>query len=198
LGAIVREDVDIDDTTRVAANAALQEEQLLTDAVRSGDRESFRVLYENNIDAVARFLSTRVPRSDVDDLVAEVFLRAWKSRLTYESRGYRYLSWLLRIATNLVISNARRPIRETAGLDGHDSLNDDPADRVVDQLTGRSMQAMLEVLPERQRTVLELRFLEDLSSSEVGEIMGLSGEAVRQLTVRALRQIRGQLNDTPK
>ncbi len=192
------EDVEVEGSHQVADGAALQHEQLLTDAVRSGDRESFRTLYENNIDAVARFLATRVPRSDVDDLVAEVFLRAWKSRATYESRGYRYLSWLLRIATNLVISNARRPIRETAGLDGHDRLNDDPADRVVDQLTGTSMRTMLETLPERQRTVLELRFIDDLSSSEVGEIMGLSAEAVRQLTVRALRQIRSQLNDAPK
>jgi RNA polymerase sigma-70 factor, ECF subfamily len=173
----------------------LQVEQRLTAACRDGDREAFRQLYENNVDAVGRFLAFRAPKSDVEDLVAEVFLRAWKARGTFEDRGFRYLSWLLRIAQNLVVSKSRRPIREEAGLDGHDPLDVDEMDRVVDRVAGSSLRSILHALPERQRLVLELRFVEDLPSAEVGEILGISGEAVRQLTVRSLRQVRTLLGD---
>jgi RNA polymerase sigma factor (sigma-70 family) len=173
----------------------LQEQRLIT-AVRDGDREAFRQLYERNVDAVARFAAQRVPPSEVEDTVAEVFLRAWKARQSFSFQGYRYLSWLLRIAQNMIISKARRPIKEEPGLDGHDGLDDDLADRVVDQVVGSSLRSALSDLPERQRVVLELRFIEDLSSAEVGEIMGLSSDAVRQLTVRSLRQIRSIVGPT--
>jgi RNA polymerase sigma factor (sigma-70 family) len=169
---------------------ARSEEQRLVARTRDGDKDAFRQLYENNVDGVARFLASRVPSSEVDDFVAEVFLRAWKSREKFEDRGYRYISWLLRIAQNLVISKSRRPIKEEPGLDGHDPSDSDPMDRVVDQMTGSSLRQVLHALPQRQRMVLELRFVEDLSSAEVGEILGISGEAVRQLTVRSLRQVR--------
>lgn len=183
-------------TEPLTSQELLQEEQRLIAAARDGDRESFRQLYERNVDAVARFVAQRVPQSDVEDTVAEVFLRAWKARQSFTFQGYRYLSWLLRIAQNMIISKSRRPIKEEPGLDGHDRLDDDLADRVVDHLVGSSLRSALSELPQRQRTVLELRFIEDLSSAEVGDIMGLSSDAVRQLTVRSLRQIRSMVGPT--
>jgi RNA polymerase sigma factor (sigma-70 family) len=163
-------------------------------ALRDGDRDAFQGLYELNVDAVARFVSRRCTASQVDDLVAEVFLRAWKARDRFEPQGFRYLSWLLRIAQNLIISQARRPIREDFSLESAaEPQSDDATDRVVNQMVGSSMRELLGALPERQRVVLELRFVEDLSSTEVGEILGISGDAVRQLTVRSLKQVRSLL-----
>jgi RNA polymerase sigma-70 factor, ECF subfamily len=186
----------VTDSANASTVPDLHEEQRLTAACRDGDRDAFRQLYENNVDAVGRFIAFRVPKSDVEDLVAEVFLRAWKARASFEDRGFRYLSWLLRIAQNLVISKSRRPIREESGLDGHDPLDVDQMDRVVDRVAGSSLRTILQGLPERQRMVLELRFVEDLPSAEVGEILGISSEAVRQLTVRSLRQVRTLIGDT--
>ena len=163
-------------------------------ALRDGDRNAFQGLYELNVDAVARFVSRRCAQSQVDDVVAEVFLRAWKARDRFEPQGFRYLSWLLRIAQNLIISKARRPIREDFSLESAaEPQSDDATDRVVNQMVGSSMRELLGALPERQRVVLELRFVEDLSSTEVGEILGISGDAVRQLTVRSLKQVRSLL-----
>jgi RNA polymerase sigma factor (sigma-70 family) len=163
-------------------------------ALREGDRDAFQGLYELNVDAVARFVSRRCAASQVDDVVAEVFLRAWKARDRFEPQGFRYLSWLLRIAQNLIISKARRPIREDFSLEAAaEPQSDDATDRVVNQMVGSSMRELLSALPERQRVVLELRFVEDLSSTEVGEILGISGDAVRQLTVRSLKQVRSLL-----
>jgi RNA polymerase sigma factor (sigma-70 family) len=163
-------------------------------ALRAGDRDAFQGLYELNVEAVGRFVSRRCAASQVDDVVAEVFLRAWKARDRFEPQGFRYLSWLLRIAQNLIISQARRPIREDFSLESAaEPQSDDATDRVVNQMVGSSMRELLGALPERQRVVLELRFVEDLSSTEVGEILGISGDAVRQLTVRSLKQVRSLL-----
>lgn len=169
-------------------------ETQLAEALRAGDRDAFQGLYELNVEAVARFVSRRCAPSQVDDVVAEVFLRAWKARDRFEPQGFRYLSWLLRIAQNLIISQSRRPIRENYSLDSAaEPQSEDASERLVDQLVGSSMRELLNSLPERQRVVLELRFVEDLSSTEVGEILGISGDAVRQLTVRSLRQVRSLL-----
>jgi RNA polymerase sigma factor (sigma-70 family) len=166
-------------------------------ALRAGDRDAFQGLYELNVDAVARFVSRRCAASQVDDLVAEVFLRAWKARERFEPQGFRYLSWLLRIAQNLIISQARRPIREDFSLESAaEPQSDDGTERLVNQMVGASMRDLLGALPERQRMVLELRFVEDMSSTEVGEILGISGDAVRQLTVRSLKQVRSLLGST--
>ncbi len=169
-------------------------EERLVEELRSGNRDAFRELYEMNVDAVARFVGRRVNTAQVDDIVAEVFLRAWKARHRFEARGFRYLSWLLRIAQNYIISMQRRPIREDVSLESTaEPRIDDPMDRVVDRLAGTSMRELLNALPERQRIVLELRFVEDLNSTEVGEILGISSDAVRQLTVRSLKQVRSLL-----
>jgi RNA polymerase sigma factor (sigma-70 family) len=163
-------------------------------ALRAGDRDAFQGLYELNVEAVARFVSRRCAPSQVDDVVAEVFLRAWKARDRFEPQGFRYLSWLLRIAQNLIISQARRPIREDFSLESAaEPQSEDGTERLVNQMVGSSMRELLSALPERQRVVLELRFVEDLSSTEVGEILGISGDAVRQLTVRSLKQVRALL-----
>jgi RNA polymerase sigma factor (sigma-70 family) len=166
-------------------------EEELVRALSEGDKDAFRQLYEMHVDGVGRFVARRVPSSQVDDVVAEVFLRAWKARARFEFRGHRYLSWLLRIAQNLIISQSRRPIREEGSLDAiTEPSTDDPMNRVVDRMVGTSLRDTLGALSERQRVVLELRFVEDLSSTEVGEILGISSDAVRQLTVRSLKQVR--------
>jgi RNA polymerase sigma factor (sigma-70 family) len=177
--------------------AERRREELLVEELRAGNRDAFRELYEMNVEAVGRFVGRRVSSAQVDDIVAEVFLRAWKARDRFEARGFRYLSWLLRIAQNHIISMQRRPIREDVSLESTaEPRIEDPMDRVVDHLAGKSMRELLTALPERQRIVLELRFVEDLNSTEVGQILGISSDAVRQLTVRSLKQVRSLLGTT--
>jgi RNA polymerase sigma-B factor len=66
-------------------------------------------------------------------------------------------------------------------------------DDVVDR---RAVQVLLEGLPERERTIVELRFFEELSQSDIAERVGVSQMHVSRLLRRALEQLRFEL-DTP-
>jgi RNA polymerase primary sigma factor/RNA polymerase nonessential primary-like sigma factor len=92
-----------------------------------------------------------------------------------------------------VVASLERPV----GADGDSVLGDLLADpdaaglesEVLDALQHRAIRTLVERLPERQRTVIELRFLSDREPqrlSDVGERLGVTRERVRQIEVQAL------------
>lgn len=153
---------------------------------QEGDCDAFRQIFEDNVDAVARYASSRVGPKHRDDVVAETFLRAWASIGSYQSRGTPLAAWLLRIARNisfdLLRREGQRAARESLGSLGVAYHEDD--DPVVTDDSRRIWGVLAEMSP-RQRTVLELRFVEQLPVAEVARLMDLSDEGVRALTARA-------------
>ena len=165
----------------------------LIDAARGGDRDAFHVLYEQNASEVYRYAAARVGAQDAEDVTAEVFCRAWTALHTYQRQGRPFAAWLVRIARNLLISRARRTwpvlydntIRATSG-DGRFE------EGLVTSLMGEALREAMEQLDDRQRRVLQLRYIEGLSAREAGERLDLGDEAVRSLTYRALRSLRAR------
>ena len=82
-----RRDVEAGDGAAVA-------ERPLVEAARSGDRDAFRRLYQQDVGVVVRYVAARVPSAEVEDVTAEVFVRAWARMPQYEWRGLRFRSWL--------------------------------------------------------------------------------------------------------
>lgn len=143
--------------------------------------------------------------ADADDLAQEVFVRVYRSRETYRPSA-RFRTWLLRIATNLVISEARkRKLRKAASLqamrvgsdDGEVDIEDPRDERPWDRLDAveRSLaiEEALEKLPDSQRTALILNRFEELSYEEVGEALGLKIPAVKSLLFRARQNLKAAL-----
>lgn len=157
----------------------------------AGDRAAFHLLYQANVKPVFGFLRARVDHHLAEDLTAEVFCRAFEHIGTYEWRGVPYRAWLLRIAYHLVVGQARRrssgevPVRdpEPPAVQG-------PEDDVVTGLQAETLLASLARLSAAHRTVLELRFLRDLSVAEAATVLDSTEEAVRALTYRALNALR--------
>jgi RNA polymerase sigma-70 factor (ECF subfamily) len=114
-----------------------------------------------------------VRRADVaDDLLQEVFQRAWQARDRYEDQGYER-AFLLRIADRLVIDKSRRSRREV-NLDEttwHDVEPAVEADSPLDELhtaeTNQELTAALDQLSLNQRRVLLLRYFGDLSFEQI-------------------------------
>jgi RNA polymerase sigma-70 factor (ECF subfamily) len=123
--------------------------------------------------AVRGYLLGLVRRNDVaDDLLQEVFHRAWQARERYEDQGYER-AFLLRIADRLVIDKSRRNRREV-NLDEvtwHEVEPAADADSPLDELhkaeTNRELAATLDQLSLNQRRVLLLRYFGDLSFEQI-------------------------------
>lgn len=156
-------------------------------AVLDEQADRFHDFYERHLDPLYRLARRRVGPDDAEDVVAETFVQAYKSlppHLVEDDDGAR--AWLFVVLRNRLTSAARR--RTTA--ERKQSLVATPAESADHYDLGGDVEDALALLPERQRLVLELRFIADLDVRAVAAILSLSEEGVRALTHRALRGIR--------
>ena len=187
--------VSQDPRGRVISDEELAAEADLVARAAAGDRAAFRTIYEQNVQVVYRFVSSRVAMSLVDDLVAETFARAFERIEGFEWRGVPIRAWLLRIAYHQVVGRSRRRSSsevltdepEPPGVGSHE-------DGLVDRLTDhQQVLAAMASLSPPQRAVIELRYFRELSVPETAVVLELSEEAVRALTYRSLRSLRAAL-----
>ena len=134
-------------------------------------------------------------------MTAQTFERALARIGGYEDRGIPFSAWLFRIASNLVVDRARR--RGKATILGDDALPEfDPRGSAVDYGPAAMVErweratwllAHVEVLPTDQQQAVQLRFWGERSYAEIGEQMGRSEAAVKQLVYRALHAMRAHI-----
>ena len=142
---------------------------------------------------------TRDPHA-AEDITEQVFLRALAALPGFRERGERgestFRVWLFAITRNL-ISNQRRSSRRHPEAPIELALNlpaaDDPAATVERRLDAQRAWAAVMELPDERRQAVVLRFVNELSAREIGEIMGKSEGAVRVLIHRALASVRDRL-----
>lgn len=126
-----------------------------------------------------------------EDVLQEAYLRAYRSLVDggFDKRA-RVETWLQRIVTNAAIdalrTRRRRGARDTAVAE----LAWDGASMTEARVALVELDAWLGELPADQRTALTLKALEEMSSGEIAESMGLTEGAVEQLLVRARGALR--------
>jgi RNA polymerase sigma-70 factor (ECF subfamily) len=159
------------------------------------DARAFGRLYERYLPRVYRYLRVRTPTAeDADDLVQQVFLRAYAALPRYQERGAPFAAWLFRIARN-VASDAGRRRRDHVAWDGLpdvpcDADGDDPESQVLRRETAGQIRTLLARLDPGKRELLALRFAAGLSSREIGAVTGKSEAAIKKLLTRLLHQLR--------
>jgi RNA polymerase sigma-70 factor (sigma-E family) len=126
-------------------------------------------------------------RHDAEDLVQEALTRTgagwWRVRRKEDPEGYVRMA-MVRIAAN----RRRRWSRE--------KLVPEPPDRPVEDaavdgvIATAALEAVLAQLPRRMRAVLALRYLDQLSDAEIGQVLGCSPSTVRSQAARALAKLR--------
>lgn len=127
--------------------------------------------------AVRGFLLGLVRRQDVaDDLLQDVFQRAWQARGNYRDQG-RERSYLLKIADRLVCDRGRRlgvevTVDDAAWHELEPSIDaPSPLAVLTSRDTGREIASALARLTQPQRRVLLLRYYSDLEFAEIAELM---------------------------
>lgn len=115
-----------------------------------------------------------------------MFEQALRTIGRFEWRGVPVSAWLFRIASNALADYWRAHAREV-----HDAAPDVPDSREVEDIERRiALHRHVEQLPELQRQVIRMRFVEDKSIREVATALGRSEGAVKQLQLRALEHLR--------
>jgi RNA polymerase sigma-70 factor (ECF subfamily) len=168
------------------------DERLLVEAAQR-DPSRFADLYEQNFYRVYAYIVRRVgDRHSAEDLTAEVFREALAGIRKFEWRGVPFAAWLFRIASRAIADHWARAARES----GDPAPEADPASADDLERTAMLFQ-LLDRLPETQFRVLHMRFVEQKSIREIAQELDRSEGAVKQLQLRAIENLRAQMEVAP-
>ncbi len=164
---------------------------------RRGNEKGYTELYRCLAPRVAGYVKARGVR-EVDDVVNEVFLGAFRNLHRFTGNAGDFRSWLFSIAWNKCAdwhrSAARRPMHATGiALDDVRVAGGDVEDDALAGMATSSVEEMLEALTAEQRDVLLLRVVADMSLEQVAVVMDKPVGAVKALQHRALTALRKKL-----
>ena len=170
----------------------------LVDLARKGDAEAFGQLYDHYVDSIHRYLYFRLSSvSLADDLTSETFFRALRGISSFRWQGKDFGAWLTTIARNLVTDHyksSRARLEIVA-----DQLPERPAEMkgpeegAMAALTSEVLVQALHQLAPEQQDCLVMRFCQGLSIAETATALGRSEGAVKQLQLRAVRNLAKRL-----
>jgi RNA polymerase sigma-70 factor (ECF subfamily) len=157
----------------------------LVEAARDGDQQAFGQLYKLYGPMVHGILLARVPWAEVDDLVQDVFLLAFR-RLSSLRDAAAFGAWLAMITRNRAMDFYRRS-RETT------ELTEDVARVDNKETEAREVLALIRRLPEAYRETLVLRLVEGMTGPEIAERTNLTPASVRVNLHRGMKLLREKL-----
>lgn len=157
--------------------------------VVEGGYADWEAVYMDNVDAVYRLIYRQVGnRADAEDLTEEVFLAALP-RLRLPSPHHSVRAYLAATLRTALAEHWRRHYAAPPTVAFIDDLDAEAlAPEAADDAAGRRARRLLDLLPERFRQVLELRFLRGFSVGQAASEMGVSAGNARVLQYRALRR----------
>ncbi len=133
---------------------------------------------------------------DANDLLQDTLIKAWNALPNFRGESGLY-TWLYRIATNEAFTFLKKErINSKFSLTSFErklekSLSDDM------YFSGDSMQLLLQreiaKLPDRQRAIFSMRYFQNMSYADIGEILGSNGDAVKASYSIAYKKISSNL-----
>ena len=174
----------------------------LMSAAQDGDTQSYRVLLHQIIPVIRLMVRRRVYDPVlVEDVIQDVLLTLHRVRHTYDPSS-PFMPWISAIAAARAIDALRRRgrtwRREVSDEMVLDSQADELASRRVEGIAAESeLQQLLELLPARQRQVVELVKLQEMSLGEAAQASQLSVSAIKSLLHRALDRLRSLGENRP-
>lgn len=175
--------------------------------VKKGDQNAFSEIVDLFKDKVFQLCYRMVGnRHDAEDIAQEAFIRAYININSYDLNR-KFSSWLYRIATNLSIDRLRKKkpdffldaeIEGTEGLTMYSQIPsvDPQPEEMVESLEFQEwIQQGIDELPVMYRSVIVLKYIEELSLKEIGEILDLPIGTVKTRIHRGREALRKRLRD---
>jgi RNA polymerase sigma-70 factor, ECF subfamily len=167
--------------------------------IRNGNKNAFKDLVDTHKKFVLNVCFKFVNNADdANDVAQEVFIEAYKTIDKF--RGDSKIStWLYRIATNRSLNFLRDNKKYTTSesyskdpgyIDNISSGTDsDPEQSTLNREKEEILNKAINALPDRQKAVFILNKKEDLTSSEISKVLGLSVKGVESLIIRARKNL---------
>jgi RNA polymerase sigma-70 factor (ECF subfamily) len=173
----------------------LEEYELIAQA--KTDPEAFALLYQRYVNRIYNYHYRHTSHQvEAEDLTSRTFYRALRSLHRYRETGASFQAWLFRIAHNLVANWYRDQSRkETVTIDDDNppllySRLKNPEASTLDSETYHTLVSVIDSLPEDRKTLILLKFVEELTNAEIGAVLGKTEGAVKALYHRTLISLR--------
>lgn len=162
--------------------------------VQSGDQTAFAVLYDEFAQRLYAFIRIKVAVTEqAEDILQEVFLKAWKGCKALDLKDLNFSAWLYKVASNTINDYYRKTYREpkVVSIDEAQEVAgfDNPADNASRGLEKRIIRQTVDKLPPHFKEVVELRFFQDFSVAETAKILNKNSVTVRVWQHRAMKQL---------
>ena len=183
-----------------------EDEPILVAAAQGGDIAAFETLvgrYERKILRLAQNITQN--REDAEDVMQEAFLKAYEHLSGFQGNS-RFYTWLVRIAVNQALMKLRKRRPNQVSIDEEVNTGEDlipreiedwgpsPEDRYKQTELSDILSEVIADLDPSFRIVFQLRDIEELSTEETAEALGLSVPAVKSRLLRARLKLRQKLN----
>ena len=181
-------------------------ESELVAAAKAGDVSAFETLvsrYERKIYRLAQHITQN--NEDAEDVSQEAFLKAFEHLGEFQGNS-RFYTWLVRIAVNQALMKLRKRRNKDVSLDEDIETEDNfipreiedwgpsPEELYTQEELARILSEVIGELDPSFRLVFQLRDIDELSTEETAEALGISVPAVKSRLLRARLKLRDKLN----
>ncbi len=177
------------------------------EALQAGDPQEFSRLVDAYSSKIYRLAIKMLnQQQDAEDVLQETFVKAYRGLKTFDGRS-KISTWLFRIATNEALMVIRRKHPDIVSIDEPVETEEGeqeplqiidwcclPEEELLSDETRERLDAAVQKLPERLRVVFLLRDINDLSTHETAEVLGLTDTAVKTRLSRARLRLREELS----
>ena len=155
-------------------------EQQIVEAVREGRREGQDALVCRYAERVFAMIVRQVDEMDAQELAQDTFLRAFSHIDSYDPQKASFSTWLCRIAYRLTLDFLKRRRPQIVSIEENEVWQEDISDEQLESelSTGREeriqrLQELIDELPDEERLLLTLYYLEDRPLTEIAYITGI-------------------------
>ncbi len=168
---------------------------------QTGDMAAFEALfrqYERLVYRTAYLITGN--RDTAEDALQEVFVSVWKSRHTYDPNKGKLTTWLHRITVNECSRRKSRKVSTAISLDekGIDppeiEHQSQPDDILINKQEYERLLKAMDSLDTKHRSILVLRYFNDLSYQEIAEALGIPLGTVKSRLNQSLKYLKEQMN----
>lgn len=163
---------------------------------QKADREQFTAYYEEHKTSIFNYILYRIgfDRDLAEDLTSDIFLKAFEHFDSYD-KNRPFKTWIFTIAHNHLVNyyagkKEILPLEEAAEI-VKEVGSQNSAEH---NLTMERILALISGLPESQRDIVTMKYVNDLTNEEIARVTGKEEGTIRTALSRAIAALRGQYN----